>query len=154
MKKSVIILIGVIYAVSIMLVTFYGLKTEEYIREQIPVTEIEISNEGIQKLGENQDKCIILNQQIPDGGHLEFQIEYELTPSDATNKDVVFEIDSEDSGFAEVDENGLVKIFGNKAISESSPYCVISVRIFSVTHEGETDTKITDKLLILYPRKI
>ena len=102
MKKSVIVLIGIIYAASIVLVTFFGLKYATYEPEEIPVDEIKIITTDANNEIQTDDagaKYVILYAKAT------FQIEYELSPSNASNKKVDFVIDSD---VATIDENGLV----------------------------------------------
>ena len=100
MKKSVIILIAVIYIASIALVTFFGLKHNTFFEDK-KVTDISIANEGI-KYTRDGEKYIV----IPMGADT-FQIEYTVGPEDASNKNVTFVAD-EQSTIATVDQNGLV----------------------------------------------
>ena len=103
MKKSVVILIAVIYIASIALVTFFGLKHNTFFEDK-KVSEIHITNENV-----NYDmygkKYIVI---FPDeNGVISYQITYEVTPDDATNKEVDFVKDEQNTA-ATVDENGLV----------------------------------------------
>lgn len=100
MKKSVVILIGLIYVASILVVTFFGLKHNTFF-DDIVVENVEIINEGIRYTRDGQ-KYIVISP-----GETTFQIEYKVTPEDAVNKNVSFVIDSQNS-IATVDENGLV----------------------------------------------
>lgn len=103
MKKTVILLIAIIYVASITLVTFFGLQYVDHQTELIPVTTVEIVNEGIlyDEAGEKYISLFV----APDGSRT-FQIEYKVTPDNATNADVDFII--EENTIATVDENGLV----------------------------------------------
>lgn len=103
MKKSVVILIAVIYIASIALVTFFGLKHNTFFEDK-KVSEVHITNENV-----NYDmygkKYIVI---FPDeNGVISYQITYEVTPDDATNKEVDFVKDEQNTA-ATVDENGLV----------------------------------------------
>ena len=100
MKKSVVILIAVIYVASIAIVTFFGLKHNTFF-EDIKVTDVTVTNEGVRytKAGE---KYIVLAP-----GETTFQIEYTVTPENAVNQKVAFIYD-EQSPIATVDDNGLV----------------------------------------------
>ena len=109
MKKSVIILIGVIYVASIALVTFFGLKHNTFFND-VAVSNITIVNEGIKYTRDGQ-KYIV----IPIGDNT-FQIEYTVSPDDAVNKNVTFIYD-EQSTIATVDENGLVTFNKNGSIT-------------------------------------
>lgn len=100
MKKSVVIIIAVIYVASIAIVTFFGLKHNTFF-DDIPLEKVEIVNEGINYTRDGQ-KYIVINP-----GENTFQIEYIVSPENAVNKNVNFIID-EQSTIATVDENGLV----------------------------------------------
>ena len=100
MKKSVVILIAVIYVASIAVVTFFGLKHNTFF-DDIPLEKVEIVNEGIRYTRDGQKYIVI------EPGQDTFQIEYIVSPDDAVNKNVNFIID-EQSTIATVDENGLV----------------------------------------------
>ena len=100
MKKSVIVIIAVIYIASIALVTFFGLKHNTFYEDK-KVTSVAIVNEGIKYTREGE-KYIV----IPLGEDT-FQIEYTVGPEDAVNKKVTFVTDEQQS-IASVDQNGLV----------------------------------------------
>lgn len=100
MKKSVIVIIAVIYVASIALVTFFGLKHNTFFEDK-KVTSVSIVNEGI-KYKRSGEKYIV----IPMGADT-FQIEYTVGPEDAVNKAVNFVAD-EQTTIASVDQNGLV----------------------------------------------
>ncbi len=103
MKKSVIILIGIIYAASITLVTFFGLQYNDHVTEEISVSEVKIINDGV-KIDAAGKKYITLWPN--DTGERKFQVEYTVSPDNAYNKNVVFYM--EETDYATVDENGLV----------------------------------------------
>lgn len=133
MKKSVIILIAIIYAASITLVTFFGLKYSSHFTEEILVEKLEIINEGIRIDEADGSKYIIL---YPDEeGKRTFQVEYSITPDDAHNKDVEFSLDGD---VASVDENGLVTF--NQPGRQGATLHV-------VTTDG---TRLKDSILIVF----
>ncbi len=103
MKKSVIILIGIIYAASITLVTFFGLQYNNYVAEEIPVSTVTITNENL-RFTDSGKKYVALFAN--EAGERKFQVEYKVAPDDAYNKDVIFHMEEND--YATVDENGLV----------------------------------------------
>ena len=103
MKKSVIILIGLIYVASIALVSFYGLQYKTF-DEVVYVSDIEILNEGI-KTDSQGEKYIAL---FPDeNGERKFQIEYRVYPDNATNSEVDFIYDKQNLNVS-IDSNGVV----------------------------------------------
>ena len=78
MKKTVIILIGIIYAASIFLVTFYGSKTETNTLDIVPATEIEIVGDGIGTL-EDGSKFVSLSKPLTPDESLNYQINFSET---------------------------------------------------------------------------
>lgn len=101
MKKSVVILIAVIYVSSIIVVTFFGLKHNTFFND-IKVAQVEITNDDVKYTRDGQ-KYVVL----PPGENT-YQIEYSVSPSDAVNKEVKFIIEEESKSKVTVDENGLV----------------------------------------------
>ena len=86
MKKSVIILIGVIYIAAIALVSFFGLQAKIY-NEKVYVERIEILNEY--DIDDQGNKYIVF---YPDeNGERKFQINYRVYPDDASTKKVDLE---------------------------------------------------------------
>lgn len=133
MKKSVILLIAIIYAASITMVTFFGLKYSNYFAETVPVEKIEIVGEGIKIDEEDGSKYIAL---YPDSnGNRTYQVEYKIYPEDAHNAEVEFVMDSP---FATVDENGLVT-FTKPGFH--------SATLFITSTDG---TRVTDSITILF----
>ena len=103
MKKSVIIMIGIIYAASIALVSFFGLKFKVF-NQIIPVESVEILNEGL-KENDLWGKYKVI---YPDErGEWRYQIEYRVHPDGATNNKVAFSYDTQQTA-ANVDETGVV----------------------------------------------
>ena len=102
MKKSVVILIALIYIAAVALGSFFGLQFKVF-EEVIDVERIEITNEG-QKYSESQGDYIIVlpNEQ----GERRVKIDYHVYPDDATNKEVDFAYD--ESSAASIDEYGVV----------------------------------------------
>ena len=135
-------MIGIIYAASIMLVTFYGLVTEDAPTDSIPVKSIEIVGENV---GESSgEKFVWLDSPLLSGGSLTYQIQCKLTPDNTTNTAVIYETDDP---YASVDENGLVTITG---FSEAGGVNVITVKVYATDDEGNKSTAITDVLNIWY----
>ena len=100
MKKATLIIIGVIYIASIVLISVFGLKSVIY-EEKIPVTHIECINETDEystvKIVNNK-KEIWLNYGEPgsiDGDGRPtgtvLQLFFHVLPDNATNKEVRFE---------------------------------------------------------------
>ena len=113
MKKSVVILILVIYLASIALVSFFGLDFKIF-EEVIYVEKIEILNKGLKHNDTWGDYVVI----TPDSeGALRYKIDYRVYPDEATNQDVSFAFDSQatgvtvtDSGLVEFESPGMIKV--------------------------------------------
>ena len=130
MKKSVIILIGIIYIMAIVTVSFLGLKIGEFDATTY-VTNVQFTNADIEQL-KNGDKIIYVTYSE----NLTFQLEWEVTPEEATHGEVNVIYDTS-STVGSVDENGLVTIYSRG---------VLKVTISSVDGSAKKDTL---KLIIL-----
>lgn len=85
MKKSVIVLIGIIYIAAIVFVGFFGMKVTAY-DEMIYITNIECTNEGIR---ENADGTKTLRFNYVDGGSVlenTLTLTYKVYPDNSTLK--------------------------------------------------------------------
>ena len=107
MKKSVVILIAIIYVASIALVSFFGLQYQTFF-EVVYTTEIELLNPDIMTSPEGK-KYVVIDPQ-PDGTYM-YQIDYRVHPDNATNDGVLFVYNEEKAERLSitVDENGVVK---------------------------------------------
>lgn len=104
MKKSVVILILIIYIASIALVSFFGLDFKVF-EEVIPVERVEILNPGL-KYNERWGNYIVIR---PDAdGAMRYQIDYRVYPDEATEQSVSFAYDKQ-TQCATVSELGLVE---------------------------------------------
>ena len=88
MKKSVVILIGVIYILSIAVVSFMGLKIDTF-EETVYVEKIEITNEGVKKTPTGDLYIVVPFDHDSDEGTV-FQLEWRVYPDDATIDTVKF----------------------------------------------------------------
>ncbi|MBE6532457.1 MAG: hypothetical protein E7676_02980 [Ruminococcaceae bacterium] len=103
MKKTVIISIAIIYALSIFLVTFFGLKHKSF-NEIIYVSQIEIIEKNASYTASGV-KYIVLSPD--ENGKREYQLVWKVTPEDANDTDVDFVYDTQKQHVS-IDENGLV----------------------------------------------
>lgn len=103
MKKSVIVLIALIYVLSIALVSFFGLQYKVF-EEVIPVERVELLNEGL-KDNDLWGKYVVI--QADENGEWHYQIKYRVYPDEATNNQVKFTYDTQNTA-ATVDEAGVV----------------------------------------------
>lgn len=101
MKKSVIILIGIIYIASIVFISFFGMKMVLY-NETVYVEKVECINDDI-KENSSGEKYIILNYE--EG--LVYQIRWRVYPDNASNKEVEFVYDKQNK-MAEINAFGAV----------------------------------------------
>ena len=105
MKKSVVILIAIIYVASIALVSFFGLQFKVF-EEIIPVESVEILNEGLKYDEKTWGKYTTV---YPDAsGEWHYQIKYRVHPDNATNNEVDFNLAATPEGCATIDANGVV----------------------------------------------
>ena len=133
MKKSVVITIGIIYALSIMLVTFFGLKHKSF-NEIVYVSQIEIIEEKASYL-ENGNKYFVLTDKVD--GVYTYQLNWAVYPDNANNSAVTFIYDTQKSNLS-VDENGLVK-FTSLGYADS----------VEITVRSTDGTKQSDKITLI-----
>lgn len=103
MKKSVVISIGIIYALSIFLVTFFGLKHQTF-NEIIYVSQVEIIEENASF---TQSGLKYITLYADEDGKREYQLVWKVTPDDANNAEVDFVFDTQNENVS-VSEDGLV----------------------------------------------
>ena len=103
MKKSVVILITIIYVASIALVSFFGLQFKVF-DEVIYTNKIELLNEDI-KIDKNGKPYALA--QKGDDGVWRYQLEYRVYPDNATNSEVIYSYDNLNNTVS-VDENGVI----------------------------------------------
>lgn len=115
MKKSVIVLIGIIYILAIVVVSFFGLKIETF-NETIYVTEVEYTNEDI-KISQGGDEKYVVIQYVDDEENpTTYQLEWRVYPDDASRKIVSFAYD-ETKTYVTVNEFGAVIFSGKGSIT-------------------------------------
>lgn len=125
MKKSVIVLIALIYVASIALVGFLGLKAKTY-NEVIYVEKVEILNDyRINSKGEK-----VIDVYKTEDGRREIQLNCRVIPTDANDTGIVYTVAKEFEEYVIVDENGLVSMH-----DMSGP---LMVRIYVTSHENPT----------------
>ena len=100
MKKAVMMIIGVIYLASIVVISIFGMRSVVH-NEIIPVTKIECLNQTNEKyevqILDDGTKLIKVKFTTPaDITNMEgtmLQIDWKVYPDNATNKDIKFEYD-------------------------------------------------------------
>ena len=88
MKKSVIILIGIIYILAIVVVSFFGLKIETF-NETVYVEKVEFTNEEI-KIAADGSKYVVIEYSYEEDELTTYQLEWHVYPDDASRKIVEF----------------------------------------------------------------
>ena len=113
MKKSVVILIAIIYVAAVALVSFFGLQ-HLVLEETVYVQRIQILNDDVKV--DPVDGSIYVVLYLDEKQEAKYQIEYRVHPENATNQGVNFSYDKQTPNVT-VDENGLVKFTGPSAIT-------------------------------------
>ena len=104
MKKSVVVLIGIIYLASIALVSFFGLQFKLF-EEVVPVESIEIINDDVKVNAQGQQYVIV----TPDAnGDRTYQIKWRVHPDNASNTAVSFSYDHQNTAVTVDPATGLV----------------------------------------------
>ena len=112
MKKSVVILIAIIYVASIALVSFFGLQFKVF-NEIIYSNEIQILNQDI-KLEKSGTPYAFA--QKGEDGVWRYQLEWRVYPDDVTDSGVTFSYDNKNNTVS-VDENGVVTMTKKGAVT-------------------------------------
>ena len=107
MKKSVVIVIALIYVAAIALVSFIGLNPKIY-NENVYVEGINVTSDHQIEKYQGEDAIYFLNEFKADGTRT-VKLDCEVRPDNATDKKINFVLDKDDT-FATVDENGLITI--------------------------------------------
>ncbi|MBQ2773386.1 MAG: hypothetical protein IJC95_06250 [Clostridia bacterium] len=104
MKKSVVILITIIYIASIALVSFFGLQFKVF-DEIVYSNKIELLNEDI-KIKNGEPYALA---EKGEDGVWRYQLKYRVYPDNVTNSAVTFSYDNQNNTVS-IDENGVVTI--------------------------------------------
>ncbi len=120
MKKSVVILIALIYVSAIALVSFFGLQFKVF-DQIIPVESVEILNEGLKESGEWGKYTPVM---LDSNGNAEYTIQTRILPDDASNKVITYVVTDEAlrDRVTVDDKNGKVTITG---ITEFTPLKIL-----------------------------
>ena len=122
MKKSVIILIALIYIASVALVSFFGLQFKVF-EQIIPVERVEITNE-VDDYNDTWGDYVVITQPN-EKGEVRYQVNYHVYPENATNTTVSFSYMASPEGCATIDEYGVVS-FSSMGM----------VKVFVITTDG------------------
>ena len=105
MKKSVVILILVIYLASVALVSFFGLQYKTF--DEIIYTEkIEFLNDDIKTMDDGSLYAVV--KQDESTGLWVYQIKYRVYPDNATNSEVEYIYDKQKPGVTVDTTTGVV----------------------------------------------
>ena len=102
MKKSVVILIGLIYVASIVLVSYLGLTAKSY-NDIVYPESLVIENDHQTIKGE---KHIDVKANADGTGTLQFICK--ILPEDAQNKTIIYTVDNNVKSFVTITEDGLL----------------------------------------------
>ena len=133
MKKSVIIVIALIYIAAIALVSFLGLNPKVY-NDINYVESIKVTSDREIKKIQGEDSIHFINEFKADGTRT-IQLYCEVKPDNATNSKVNYVLEK-DNTYATVNENGLI------TITESG------TRIFPVFIVSDENPTISQKIMI------
>lgn len=135
MKKSVVILITLIYVASIALVGYLGLKAQTH-NDVIYVETLEILHDY--RTDSSNEKHIVFRPS--DKNEKSFQINCRVLPDNSSDQKIIYALEK-DCSEAVIDENGLLTftVDGSKA--------VYSVVVYLYAHQN---TNITDKITVHY----
>ena len=103
MKKSVVILIAIIYIASIALVSFFGLQLKIF-DEIIYSTGIDLLNEDI-KIDKNGNNYALAEKG--EDGIWRYQLNWRVHPDNVTNDGVTFSYDNQNNTVF-IDEDGVI----------------------------------------------
>ena len=107
MKKSVIIVIALIYIAAIALVSFLGLNPKTY-NDITYVESIKVTSDREIEKYQGEDIIYFLNEFKADGTRT-IQLYCEVKPDNATNPKINYVLEK-DNDFATVNDNGLITI--------------------------------------------
>ena len=131
MKKSVVILIALIFVASVVCVSFFGLQFKTF-NEIVYVERIELLDENLKTDDQGQKYVVIYPDE---NGERKYQIKYRVHPDNATENGVTFAYDKQNTSVT-VDENGVVT-FAKKG--------AITVQIIAKDGSAKTSIKIICK---------
>ena len=135
MKKSVVILIALIYVASIAIVGFLGLQAKSY-NDVVYAESIEILTDySIDK--NTGSKFIVFDSNASENKSI--KLDCRVRPYNATDTKVIYSL-SNDCTNAAIDENGLLTFIGDTNR-------VFSVKVYIYSNQNRT---VSDEILIYY----
>ena len=124
MKKSVILLIALVYAAALLFVGFLG-RNPKVFEEVIPVEKVEIVN---QEMAIHSIFGRYVTITPDEKGRMQYQIEYKVYPEEATTKTVTFSIEASPPDCATIDEKTGLIVFSKMGL----------VKVFVIADDGST----------------
>lgn len=113
MKKSVVILILIIYVASVALVSFFGLQYKTF-DEVIYTTKIELLNEDIRTTEDGKLEAIVRKDATT--GLWTYQIKHRVYPDNASNNAVDYIYDTQTPNVTVDETTGVVTFTGKGAL--------------------------------------
>lgn len=113
MKKSVVILILIIYVASVALVSFFGLQYKTF-DEVIYTTKIELLNEDIRTTEDGKLEAIVRKDETT--GLWTYQIKHRVYPDNASNNAVDYIYDTQTPNVTVDETTGVVTFTGKGAL--------------------------------------
>jgi hypothetical protein len=130
MKKSVIIIIALIYVAAIALVSFIGLNSKTY-NDIVYVEKIEVAADHEIELYHGEDIIYLLNEFKSDGTRT-VQLNCKVTPDNASNPKINYVLET-DNTWATVDETGRITI--TEAGTHVFPIYIVSAENPTISHK-------------------
>ena len=129
MKKSVILLIALIYLAALLFVGFLG-RNPKVFEEIIPVEKVEIVHTD-ETVPLNYDektwgKYIVIRPD--ESGRMQYQVNYTVYPKNATTDSIIFQIEAKPADCATIDEKSGLLVFTKQGM----------VKVFVVAEDGST----------------
>lgn len=137
MKKSVIILIAVIYVASIGIVSFFGLNPKTF-GEEVLISSIEITDSTLEII----DGVKTVRIKPDENGVIQYKINYTIGPENATDPAVNFIYDRSDPCVTIDEETGIVTFDKTQMLPGGSS---ITITIEAAKGDAQDTIKINAK---------
>lgn len=127
MKKSVILLIALIYLAALLFVGFLG-RNPKVFEEVIPVERVEIVYSDSDEVQFNQTFGNYIVIKPDSEGRAQYQVNYKVYPKNATTDSIIFQIEAKPADCATIDEKSGLLVFTKQGM----------VKVFVVAEDGST----------------
>ena len=138
MKKSVIILIAIIYISAVAVVSFFGLKPD------VVITDVKISEINIDETANNSGTKVVAVYDDNGDGVWEYTVRFSISPMDATNASLSIMYEPEEVVISEIVETDTVN--GVKYMEFTVTHTVKET--FDVTIRADDGGGANDKVVI------